>query len=109
MTVEIAQPQTGQLPKVKGPGINDRDIINDMLMQEKYLTAGFNTGLNEMQNPKLHETVQGILSDLHNQQFRLFEMMYSKGWYKMKAADEQEIAQTHKQFKNYESQFPSFD
>jgi spore coat protein CotF len=108
MTVEIAKPQTGQLPKVKGPAMNDRDLLNDLLTHLKYLAAGYNTGLQEMQNPKLHETVQGILSDIHNTQFRVFELMFQKGWYKMTAADQQEIAKTSTQFANYKSQFPEF-
>jgi spore coat protein CotF len=108
LSVEIAMPQIGQLPKVKGPEMNDRDLINDILMQEKYVSASYNVGLHEMQNPKLHETVQGILSDVNNCQYQMFELMFQKGWYKMKAADQQEIAQTHTQFANYQSQFPTF-
>ncbi|AEI39413.1 spore coat protein [Paenibacillus mucilaginosus] len=108
MTVEIANPQTGQLPKVKTPEMNDRDYINDLLSFEKYLSGGFNTGLQEMQNPKLHETVQGILSDIHNSQFQVFDTMFRKGWYKMKAADAAEIEKIRTQFANYSSQFPEF-
>ncbi|AFH59841.1 spore coat protein [Paenibacillus caseinilyticus] len=108
MTVEIANPQTGQLPKVKTPEMNDRDYINDLLSFEKYLSGGFNTGLQEMQNPKLHETVQGILSDIHNSQFQVFDMMFRKGWYKMKAAESAEIEKIRTQFANYSSQFPEF-
>lgn len=108
MSVEIAMPQTGQLPTVKGPEMNDRDFINDILMLEKYLSYGYNVGLHEMQNPKLHETVQGILNDVNNSQAQIFNTMFQKGWYKMKAADDQEIQKTHQQFSNYRSQFPTF-
>ncbi|CAH0121619.1 MULTISPECIES: spore coat protein [unclassified Paenibacillus] len=108
MATQIAMPQSGQLPQVKGPEMNDRDLINDLLAQEKYLCSGYSVGLNEMQNPKLHEAVQGILNDTHTCQFQLFDMMFQKGWYKMKAADQQEIAQAHKQFTDYKTQFPTF-
>jgi spore coat protein CotF len=108
MATEIAVPETNQLPKVKGPEINDRDRINDILSYEKYLTSGYNTGLNEMQNPKLRQTVQQILNETHQLQFQMFDLMFQKGWYKMKAAEQQEIGQTHQQFANYKTQFPQF-
>ena len=107
MAIEIAMPQSGQLPKVKGPEINERDLMNDLLSYEKYLTSGYNTGLNEMQNPNLRRDVQNVLNDVHACQFQLFDLMFQKGWYKMKAADPQEIGQTYSQFQNYKTQFPA--
>jgi spore coat protein CotF len=107
MATTIAMPQTGQLPTVKGPQMNDRDWINDIMSYEKYLTNGYNTGLNEAQNPQLHQTVQAILNDVHQSQVQLFDCMFQKGWYKMKAADQQEISQAYTQFTGYKSQFPT--
>jgi spore coat protein CotF len=101
-------PSTGQLPKVKGPEMNDRDFINDILSLEKYLTNGYNVGLNEMQNPKLHQDVQQILIQSHTNQWGAFNLMFQKGWYKMKAADSMEVNNTHTQFNNYKTQFPNF-
>ncbi len=108
MTTKIAVSQTGQLPKEKGPELNDRDRINDILAFEKYLSNGYNVGLNEAQNPKLHKEVQNILISVHDAQYKLFNLMFEKGWYKMPAADKEEISNTHKQFSNYSTQFPSF-
>jgi len=108
MTTEIAMPQSNQLPQVKGPEMNDRDFVNDMLSFEKYLSVGYNVALNEAQNPKLHQHVQNILNDVHRSQFDLFNLMFQNGWYKMKAVDQQEISQAHNQFSNYRTQFPTF-
>jgi spore coat protein CotF len=108
MTVELAMPKSPQEPKVKGPEMNDRDWINDILTMEKYLTSSYNTGLNEMQNPQLHQAVQSILNDVHQSQAGLFDLMFQKGWYKMKTAEQQEIQQAHTQFSNYKTQFPTF-
>lgn len=106
--MQIAVPQSGQLPQVKGPEFNDRDRINDILSYEKYLTSGYNTGLNEMQNPRLHQKIGSILQDVHQTQFQLFDLMFQKGWYKMKAAETTEISQAQQQFANYKTQFPTF-
>ncbi|MBO9608270.1 MAG: spore coat protein [Paenibacillaceae bacterium] len=108
MATEIAMPKKPGEPQVKGPEMNDRDRLNDILSTEKYLTAAYNVGLNEMQNPALHQTVQRVLNDVHDTQSQLFDLMFQNGWYKMKAADAQEITQAHQQFSNYRTQFPTF-
>ncbi|MFE5319724.1 spore coat protein [Paenibacillus sp. NPDC056579] len=107
-TMEIAKSQSGELPQVKGPQMNDRDRINDILSMQKYLSSGFNTGINEVQNPELRKTVASILQAQHEAQWQLFNLMFEKGWYKMKAADKQEISQAQQQFSGYSTQFPSF-
>jgi spore coat protein CotF len=99
------QPKPGE-PQVKGPEMNDRDRVNDILSSVKAMTQGYNTGLNEMQNPALHKTVSGILNDLHETQFSLFNTMFDNGWYKLPVADQQEIQKAHQQFSGYHSQFP---
>jgi spore coat protein CotF len=106
MPTTIAMPPSDQLPKVKGPEINDRDLINDILSYEKYMSHGFGVGLNEMQMPKLHQAVNDILNDVHKSQFELFDVMFQNGWYKMKAADQNEIQQAYQQFNGYKTQFP---
>lgn len=109
LNTEIGMPQTGQLPQVKGPEMNERDLLNDLLACEKSMTVGYNVGLNEMQNPKLHAEIQQILNNTHQMQQQLFDLMFRKGWYKMKAADQAEISQAHTQFSNYSTQFPQFN
>jgi spore coat protein CotF len=95
-------------PKVKGPEMNDRDRINDILATVKYMTNGYNVGLNEMQNPRLRQVVQAVLNETHQAQAQIFDHMFANGWYKMKVADQQEIDAAHNQFANYRSQFPQF-
>lgn len=108
MSLEIAMPIPAGEPQVKGPEFNDRDRLNDILTLEKYMTSSYNTGLNEMQNPKLHETVKSILCDEHAIQFQVFDTMWQKGWYKIEAADKQKIQQASQQFSGYKTQFPNF-
>lgn len=108
MATELAMPKKPGEPQVKGPEMNDRDRINDILSTEKYLSTAYGIGLNEMQNPQLHQAIQQILNDVHTSQFQLFELMFQNGWYKMKVADAQEVAQTKQQFSNYRTQFPTF-
>ncbi|GAA3407196.1 spore coat protein [Paenibacillus hodogayensis] len=109
MATQIAVPASQQEAQPNGPEFSDRDRINDILSVEKYLTSGYNTGLNEMQNPKLRQTVGTILQDVHQNQFQLFDLMFQKGWYKLNAADQQAIAQAHQQFTGYKTQLPDWN
>jgi spore coat protein CotF len=94
------------LPQVKGPEINDRDIINDMLAMEKYMAAGYNTAVNEASNQQLFDIQLQLLNEVHRAQRDLFNLMHQKGWYKLEAAEQNKVTQKAKQFANYRSQFP---
>jgi spore coat protein CotF len=109
MQQTLAKPKPPGEPQIKGPEMNDRDRINDVLATLKYMTQGYNTGLNEMQNPALHRTVFSILNDLHEMQFYCFNKMFDNGWYKIKVADSQEVRQAYDQFSKYHTQFPKFN
>jgi spore coat protein CotF len=102
----IKNPQTGQLGQVKGAGLNDRDLANDILANEKYLSNSFNIFTQEASNQQLHSEVSRILQETHSAGRDLFNLMFQKGWYKLTAASAQEIQQSAQQFQNYQSQFP---
>ncbi|GAB2698491.1 spore coat protein [Paenibacillus thermoaerophilus] len=107
MPTTIQAPQASAQQTPQGPEFSDRDRINDMLAYEKYLTNGYNTALCEMQMPKLHQDIQATLNDVHELQAKMFNLMFNKGWYKLQAADPQQISQKAQQFQGYKSQFPS--
>ena len=103
---QIKSPQTGQLPKVKGSEMNERDFLNDILATEKYLTDNFNIFAREASNQQLHQDTLTILNETHAAARNIFNLMFEKGWYALTAAQQQDIQQTTRQFQNYESQQP---
>lgn len=103
---EIKNPQTGQLPKVKGPEMNERDFLNDILATEKYISDNFNIFAREASSQPLHQDALNILNETHAAARNLFNLMFEKGWYALTAAPEQEIQKTAQQFNNYETQQP---
>ncbi|WP_163182566.1 spore coat protein [Neobacillus sedimentimangrovi] len=103
---QIANPQTGQLPKVKGPEMNDRDFINDGLSTCKYITDSLNIAVREASYQQLHDDLLQMLNETHQSSRQLFEVMFRNGWYKLEAEDQQKINQAYQQFSNYSSQFP---
>jgi spore coat protein CotF len=103
---KIANPKPANEPQVKGPQMNDRDRINDILATEKYLTDGFNIAAREASHPQLHQDIMTILNETHQCAREAFEMMFQKGWYKIEAEDQSKLSQSFNQFNGYSSQFP---
>lgn len=102
----IKNPKPPGTPQVKGPEMNDRDRINDLLVTEKYLTDSFNVSAREASHPRLHEDIMMILNETHQCQYNLYQIMFQNGHYKLEAEQQQILDQTHKQFTNYSTQFP---
>lgn len=102
----MAQPSTKPFPQADTTAFNDRDRINDLLAMEKWICSGYNTACNEASHRALFDDWKRILNDHHDCQHRLFEIMFNKGWYKLKAADLEEVSQVHQNFNNYRSQIP---
>lgn len=103
---QIANAQTGQLPKVKGPEMNDRDLLNDALSTCKYLTDSFNVAVREASHDELHADFNRILAETHQSARELYNLMFQKGWYKLEAEEQQKLQQAYQQFNGYSSQFP---
>lgn len=102
----IKNPKPANEPQVKGPEMNDRDRLNDILATEKYLTDSFNIAVREASHDELHQDLMQILSETHQAGRDLFNLMFQKGWYKLEAEEQQKLDQTFQQFSNYSTQFP---
>ncbi|WP_422614998.1 spore coat protein [Cohnella caldifontis] len=102
----IQNPKPPYEPQVKGPEMNDRDRLNDVLAMEKYLTDSFNTAAREASHAALHNDVMTVLTETHQCQYSLFECMFRKGHYKLEAEEQTKLSQAWQQFSGYSSQFP---
>lgn len=103
---QIANPQSGQLPQVKGPQMNDRDFINDGLATCKYLTDSLNVAVREASHQQLYDDLLQILNETHQSAREMYNLMFQKGWYKLEAEEQQKLQQAYQQFSGYSSQFP---
>nr|WP_026975279.1 spore coat protein [Alicyclobacillus contaminans] len=102
----IQNPKPANEPKVKGPQMNDRDRLNDVLATEKYLTDSFNTAAREASHDALHRQIMTILNESHQAARDAYNVMFQKGWYKLEAETPQKIQQAQQQFQKYATQFP---
>lgn len=103
---QIANPQTEQMPTVKGPEMNDRDYVNDALSTCKYLTDSLNIAVKEASHNELHADFRRILNETHQSTREMYNLMFQKGWYKLEAEDQQKLQTTYQQFSGYSSQYP---
>lgn len=102
----IKNPKPASEPQVKGPEMNDRDRINDILALEKYLTDSFNVSAREASHATLHQDIMTILNETHQCQYEMFEFMFRNGHYTLEAEQQPKLDQAYQQFQNYSSQFP---
>jgi spore coat protein CotF len=102
----IQNPKPPGEPKVKGPEMNDRDRVNDILALEKYLTDSFNVSAREASHKRLHQDILTVLNETHQCQYRLYELMFRNGHYKLEAEEQTKLDQTYQQFNNYQTQLP---
>lgn len=94
------------LPQVKDANVNDRDRMQDLLAQEKYLTAAYNVAMIEAGHEALFQVIRQNFDSCHQIQRKLFNTMFKKGWYKLPVADAESVAHTYEQFQQYQSQLP---
>jgi len=95
---KITNPET-QIQK--GPQMNERDFVNDLLSTEKYLSMSYSTTLNEASHQALYQDLLTISNETHQSQRDLYNLMFKNGWYALEAADTQKLQQSHQQFSGY--------
>ena len=101
--MKIQNPKT-QVPE--SPQMSDRDLINDQLATEKYMTDSYSTALNEASHEALYRDIHAIFNETQDCQRQLFNTMFKKGWYSFDAVDQQQLQQSYQQFTGYSNQFP---
>jgi spore coat protein CotF len=85
----------------KGPQMNERDFVNDLLSTEKYMSTSYSSALNEASHQALYQDLLMISNETHQMQRDLYHLMFKNGWYALEAADTQKLQQSHQQFSNY--------
>ena len=76
----------------------EKEVLADALGSQKCSTNHFNTFSNECVHEDLRQTLLKILSEEHDIQQDVFNMMHSKGYYPTPAAEQQKIDQLKQQY-----------
>ena len=78
--------------------MNEKDALNDLLIQEKAIIQAYGTFLPEGSTPQIRNILKKNMDVVAQQQFDIFTSMQEKGYYEAKEADETEINEAKKQF-----------
>jgi spore coat protein CotF len=76
----------------------EKEILGDALAAQKSATNEFNTFSNECVHEDVRQTMLHILSQEHDIQQDVFEMMHSKGMYPTPLAEEKKVQEAKQQF-----------
>jgi len=82
----------------QGTQLADQDIMQVALNETKHMAEAVNTYIMEATNEQLRRDYMTMLGDLYNQQKQIFDAMQQKGFYNVKNATPQDIAQAKNKF-----------
>lgn len=78
----------------------EKEMINDALASQKYVTDAYNTYTNECANQNVRDEFMNILKEEHEIQAEVFDTMKQHGWYTIPDAQQQKIQQAKQKFQN---------
>lgn len=76
----------------------DREMMEDALSSQKFITEGYNSFANECASPSLKTDFMNILNEEHQIQHELFLEMQKRGWYQVEAADQNKVQQEKQKY-----------
>ena len=92
------QQMTGQ-PSGQGmQQFGDQEILQLCLNECKHKASSLNIYIQEATNEQLRRDYMTVLGDVYSQESQLFDLMQQKGYYNVKNASSQDIAQAQNKF-----------
>lgn len=82
----------------QGVSLSERELLQLALNETKLTAAAINTFALESSSDTLRRDYLTILGDVHNEQKQIYDMMQQKGYYNVKNASPQDIAQVQSKF-----------
>lgn len=70
---------------------DDREIMNDILTSQKFITETYNTCANECSSAAIKTELMNILNEEHQIQHEIFDEMSKRGWYQTDNAPQNKV------------------
>ncbi|MCL2096801.1 MAG: spore coat protein [Oscillospiraceae bacterium] len=77
---------------------SDKDILQDALASQKFITGNYSTFTNECVTPEVRGVFMSILKEEHDIQNEVFTEMQKRGWYQVEPAQQQKLQQAKTKF-----------
>ena len=78
----------------------DREMMEDVLSSQKFVTEGYNTFANECASPAVMSELMNILNEEHQIQHEVFTELQKRGWYPTQEAPAEKVQQAKLKFSN---------
>lgn len=79
--------------------MNDKDILNDILLTLKDVSNNYSLAIDEMSNKELYKEIYEIFNETKAAARAAFELAFSKGWYTLELAQTSKIKEASQKFK----------
>lgn len=76
----------------------DREMLDDALSSQKFITDGYNSYANECSSSNIKTEFVNLLNEEHQIQHEIFEEMQKRGWYQPEQAEQNKISQAKQKF-----------
>ena len=86
--------------EIQNQTFDDREILNDALISQKFLTDDYNIFAGECSTPTVYNEFMSILADEHQIQNEVFQEMAKRGGYQTQPAEQQKINEAKTKFSN---------
>lgn len=90
MNNKISNPKT-EVPETIE--LNDCDYLNEILACEKNMSINMTYALNETSNDTLYNELYPIFKEIKDEQRKLFNLAFEKGWYSLEKAEALKVSQ----------------
>ena len=80
--------------------MTEKDLLNDLLNQEKQMMASCALSIQEASCPNLRKLLTNQFNQICQDQYRVFDQMRQKGYYVPKDADDKDVQKAKNNMKN---------
>ncbi len=81
------------------PNLSERDLLNDLLNQEKQIMSSYATYIQEASCHNLRKLLSNQFVQTSHDQYQVFDLMREKGYYQSKDATDEEVQQVKNNYK----------
>ena len=81
-----------------------KEILNDLLNQEKQIIGVYSTAVTESSCPNMRQVLLRNITQSSEDQLSVFQTMVTKGYYQTKDAQDQEVQQAKQKFQQMQGQ-----
>ncbi len=88
----------------KDCSMNEKDIINDILISYKHLVSSYAIALNEASNKDIYKLFFESFKNISGMQAKIFECAFQNGWYQLETADQTKIDKAYDKYSKMEKE-----